>query len=71
MPDRIRLDGRVALVTGAAGVIGSDFEKDMVARTALGRLGQPDDIARIAVFLASDAAAWVTGERLTASGGYY
>jgi 3-oxoacyl-[acyl-carrier protein] reductase len=57
--------------THAAGVIGSDLEKDMVARTALGRLGQPDDIARIAVFLASDAAAWVTGERLTASGGYY
>ncbi|HEY2487480.1 MAG TPA: SDR family oxidoreductase [Candidatus Binataceae bacterium] len=52
----------------AAGVIGSDFEKDMVARTAL---GQPDDIARIAVFLASDAAAWVTSERLTASGGYH
>jgi len=48
-----------------------DFEKDMVARTALGRLGQPDDIARIAVFLASDDAAWVTGERLTASGGYH
>jgi 3-oxoacyl-[acyl-carrier protein] reductase len=41
-----------------------------VARTALGRLGQPDDIARIAVFLASDDAGWVTGERLTASGGY-
>jgi 3-oxoacyl-[acyl-carrier protein] reductase len=57
--------------THAAGVIGSDFEKAMVTRTALGRLGQPDDIARIAVFLASDAAAWVTGERLTASGGYY
>ena len=57
--------------THAAGVIGSDFEKDMVARTALGRLGQPDDIGRIAVFLASDAAAWVTGEGLTASGGYY
>src|SRR5438128_11451769 len=57
--------------THAAGVIGSDFEKDMVARTALGRLGQPDDIARIAVFLASDDAAWVTGERITASGGYH
>jgi 3-oxoacyl-[acyl-carrier protein] reductase len=55
--------------TQAAGVIGSDFEKQMVARTALGRLGQPDDIARVAVFLASDDAAWLTGERLAASGG--
>jgi 3-oxoacyl-[acyl-carrier protein] reductase len=56
--------------THAAGVIGSDFEKQMVARTALGRLGQPDDVARVAVFLASDDAAWLTGERLAASGGY-
>jgi 3-oxoacyl-[acyl-carrier protein] reductase len=56
--------------THAAGVIGSDFEKAMVARTALGRLGQPDDIARVAVFLASEDSAWVTGDRLTASGGY-
>jgi 3-oxoacyl-[acyl-carrier protein] reductase len=56
--------------THAAGVMGSDFEKQMVARTALGRLGQPDDVARVAVFLASDDAAWLTGERLAASGGY-
>jgi 3-oxoacyl-[acyl-carrier protein] reductase len=55
----------------AMGVIGSDFEKEMVTRTPLGRLGQPDDIARVAVFLASDASAWLTGERLTASGGYH
>jgi NAD(P)-dependent dehydrogenase (short-subunit alcohol dehydrogenase family) len=32
--------------------------------------GQPDDIARVAVFLASEDSAWLTGERLTASGGY-
>jgi 3-oxoacyl-[acyl-carrier protein] reductase len=55
----------------AAGVVGSDFEKAMIARTALGRLGQPDDIARIAVFLASDDSAWITGERLAAAGGYH
>jgi 3-oxoacyl-[acyl-carrier protein] reductase len=55
----------------SAGVIGSDFEKMMVSKTALGRLGQPDDIARIAVFLASDDAAWLTGERIAASGGYF
>jgi 3-oxoacyl-[acyl-carrier protein] reductase len=55
--------------THRAGVIGSDFQKDMVQRTPLGRFGQPDDIAKVAVFLASDAASWVTGERITAAGG--
>jgi len=53
----------------SAGIIGSDFEKQMVADTPLGRLGQPDDIARVAVFLSSDDARWLTGERITASGG--
>ncbi len=53
----------------SAGIIGSDFEKQLVADTPLGRLGQPDDIARVAVFLASDDARWLTGERITASGG--
>jgi 3-oxoacyl-[acyl-carrier protein] reductase len=52
-----------------AGIIGSDFEKQMVANTPLGRLGQPEDIARVAVFLASDNARWLTGERIMASGG--
>jgi ABC-type molybdate transport system substrate-binding protein len=59
---------------GASGIyvaiVGSDFEKTMIAGTPLGRFGQPDDIARIAVFLASDDSAWLTGERITASGGY-
>src|SRR5262245_7075419 len=54
----------------SGGIMGSDFEKEMIASTPLGRFGQPDDIARIAVFLASDDSAWLTGERLTASGGY-
>jgi 3-oxoacyl-[acyl-carrier protein] reductase len=54
----------------SGGIMGSDFEKTMVASTPLGRIGQPDDIARIAVFLASDDSAWLTGERLAASGGY-
>ena len=56
--------------THDAGIIGSDFEKLMVAGTPLGRLGQPEDVARVAVFLASDNARWVTGERITASGGF-
>ncbi|HEY8033009.1 MAG TPA: glucose 1-dehydrogenase [Methylocella sp.] len=52
------------------GFIGSDFEKHAVDNTPLGRSGQPDDIARVAVFLASDSSGWLTGERITASGGY-
>ncbi|MBL8837290.1 MAG: glucose 1-dehydrogenase [Alphaproteobacteria bacterium] len=52
-----------------AGIIGSDFEKQAIAGTPLGRTGQPDDIARVAVFLASDRAAWMTGEIVAASGG--
>lgn len=57
--------------THAAGVIGSELEKSMIAKTALGRLGQPDDIARVAVFLASEDSGWLTGERIAASGGYF
>jgi 3-oxoacyl-[acyl-carrier protein] reductase len=56
--------------THAAGVIGSDFEKQMIAGTPLGRLGQPNDIAQVAVFLASEDSGWLTGERITAAGGY-
>lgn len=52
------------------GIIGSDFEREMIARTTFGRLGQPDDIARVAVFLASADSAWLSGETITASGGY-
>lgn len=53
----------------SAGFIGSDFEKNIVSQTPLGRVGQPGDIASIATFLASDDAAWLTGEQLLASGG--
>ncbi|PAQ05095.1 MULTISPECIES: SDR family NAD(P)-dependent oxidoreductase [Mesorhizobium] len=52
------------------GIVGSEFEKQVITMTPLGRFGQPDDIARIAVFLASDDASWLTGERITASGGW-
>ena len=53
----------------AAGVIGSDFQKGSEAQTPLGRIAQPSDIAPVAVFLASEDSAWVTGETLLASGG--
>jgi 3-oxoacyl-[acyl-carrier protein] reductase len=50
-------------------VLTSELEAMAVSRTALRRLGQPDDIAKVVAFLASDDAAWITGEVITASGG--
>jgi 3-oxoacyl-[acyl-carrier protein] reductase len=55
--------------THTGGIVGSDFQKQMIAQTPLGRFGQPDDIAPVAVFLASDDSGWLTGEVLKASGG--
>jgi len=55
--------------TQAAGFAGTDFEKALVAQTPLGRAGRPQDIAKAAVFLASDDAGWVTGEKIIVSGG--
>jgi len=55
--------------THSGGIIGSDFETATVAQTPLGRLGRPEDIASVAVFLASDAASWVTGEQILTGGG--
>jgi 3-oxoacyl-[acyl-carrier protein] reductase len=55
--------------THAAGIIGSDWEKGTISQTPLGRLGQPADIASIAIFLASDDSRWLTGEQLLAGGG--
>jgi 3-oxoacyl-[acyl-carrier protein] reductase len=53
----------------AAGFIGSDFQKQTEAETPLGRIGQPQDIASIAAFLASDDSTWLSGQTIRASGG--
>lgn len=55
--------------TTTAGIVGSAMEAGIVSQTPLGRAGQPDDIARVVAFLASDDARFVTGEEITASGG--
>jgi 3-oxoacyl-[acyl-carrier protein] reductase len=56
----------------SAGVTpGSEYEKMFIAKTPLGRRGQPADIAKASVFLASDDAAWITGEQISVSGGMY
>lgn len=51
------------------GVFGTEMERQMIASTPLGRVGQPEDIAPVAVFLASDEAHWITGESLRVAGG--
>jgi len=53
----------------AAGLAESDFRKQIEAQTPLGRIGQTRDIAPAAVFLASEDAAWITGETLLIAGG--
>ncbi len=63
-PGMVETDG-----THTAGLIGSDFEKEAVAQTPLGRIGQVDDIASVATFLASNDAKWVTGELVRVGGG--
>jgi len=55
--------------THSAGMIASDFEAGIIAQTPLGRLGQPQDIADVVAFMASEDARWLTGERILAGGG--
>ena len=73
-PRKIRVNGvSPGLVAtegyDAGGFTSSDFEKQGVAMTPLGRVGQPDDIALPVAYLASEDARWITGEILYASGG--
>ncbi len=53
----------------ASGLEGTDFEKQAIAGTPLGRVGQPEDIAPPVAFLASEDAKWITGETIFVSGG--
>lgn len=55
--------------TQSAGMLASEFEAGIVAQTPLGRLGQPQDIADVVAFVASDDARWLTGEKIIAGGG--
>jgi 3-oxoacyl-[acyl-carrier protein] reductase len=53
----------------SAGLAGSEFQKQHEAQVPLGRIAQPEDIASIAVFLASADSGWLSGELLLATGG--
>lgn len=54
----------------AAGIIGSDMQHQAIARTPLGRTGQPHDIATAVAFLASDDSGWINGQAIYAAGGF-
>jgi len=66
LPGAIETEG-----THSNGFIGSEFEAKIVANTPLGRTGQPEDIAKVAVFLVSDDSGWITGEKIAVSGGIF
>ncbi|NQT47400.1 MAG: SDR family oxidoreductase [Chloroflexi bacterium] len=53
-----------------AGMTLEEFVPTFVSRVALGRMGEPDDIAKVVLFLASGAADYMTGETLVVDGGY-
>jgi 3-oxoacyl-[acyl-carrier protein] reductase len=53
----------------ASGFMKGEMFDNAVKATPLGRAGQPDDIAKVAVFLASDDSYWVTGQLIQAAGG--
>jgi 3-oxoacyl-[acyl-carrier protein] reductase len=53
----------------SAGLAESDFRNALEAQTPLGRIGQPEDIARAALFFATEDAGWVNGQSLIISGG--
>lgn len=65
-PGGVKTEGTIT-----AGITGSDIEKNIIDNTPLGRIGQPEDIAKVAVFLASEDAAWITGEKIAVSGGVF
>lgn len=54
----------------AAGFAEGDFRKSIESRTPLGRIAQPEDVARAAVYFASEDAGWVSGETLLVAGGF-
>jgi 3-oxoacyl-[acyl-carrier protein] reductase len=55
--------------TELTGVLGEDVRAAILENVPLGRLGQPQDVANMVCFLASDAAAYITGQTITVDGG--
>jgi len=73
-PHRIRVNavgpGTILTELARTAVLGNrEAERKILSRTPMGRMGEPDEIARVVAFLASDDASYVTGQTIYADGG--
>lgn len=64
----MKLTGKIAIVTGA---LPEPFIQNMIDKTAMKRLANPEDIANVVAFYASDESAWITGQVVLADGGVF
>ena len=67
---RVNCVAPVCVETDMVRVLGGETRAMLVEETPLGRLGRPEDIAEAVAFLASEKAAFITGQVLTADGGF-
>jgi NAD(P)-dependent dehydrogenase (short-subunit alcohol dehydrogenase family) len=73
-PHGIRVNAIAPGLTDTAQPRYGNTEAELAARAReipLGRMATPDEIARVAVFLATEEAAWITGEVIHTNGGFY
>ena len=59
------------IATEMVQAVREDILKQIVARIPVGRLGQPEEVARAVLFLAADEASFITGETMSVNGGQY
>jgi len=57
--------------TDMTGKLPQEVQDGILTQIPLGRMGQPEDVAAVVVYLASDAAAYMTGQTLHVDGGMY
>lgn len=59
-----------AIRTGLGGGLNDEFEAMLAAQTSLGRVGEPEDVARVIAMLLSEEGAWINAQGLEVAGGY-